>query len=192
MVWAEFHRLEFVAVDGRVRTFYGCSVAGLFEFQDRLAELDQAIAEADGETPIVEMYLQRDRFRHACDRALILNGIQPEWVNPAMMVQMLFDRVENGEIIPAYLRELNRPYQSKRPIKGKPLTGKAGLIAAIAQHTGSIAEAYELAQTVPARELLAVMDERNEMNLKPEEREKLDFDDWAQQARSKARQRSAA
>lgn len=191
-MFAEFHRLEFEAVDGRVRTFYGCSVVGVFEFQDRIAELDAIVANSSADTALMHLY-QRDRkFRHACDRALELNGIKPEWVNAEMLIALLFDRKGEGEIIPAYLRQLNRPYEPKRKSKGVTLKGKAGLIAAIASHTGSIDEAYKLARTVPARELMAVLDARAELALTPEEREREEFDDWAAKARAKARAKVAA
>ena len=74
---AKFRRLEFEAVDGVIRSFYGCSVVGAIEFDERLAELQQALREQPPEVGAETLYRSDKWIRYLIDQLLELNGIEP-------------------------------------------------------------------------------------------------------------------
>lgn len=192
MVLARFTRLEFEAVDGRIRSFYGCSVVGAIEFDERLEELRQALkGQSDGGS--TEALYRDDKWiRHLIDRCLELNGIDPSWVTWEMVSQLLFGRTVDGQAREGYLVELNRP-EGVRNVgdASVPLSSRSEVLAAIASHCGSLEGAYRLAETVPSRELWAVLEKKNEFAKPPEERAKAEkesrFKRWVE--RRKAQQR---
>lgn len=189
---AEFSYLEFQAVDGQYRLFYGCSLVGVLEFEERIKQIHSHLTDVSTEATIQELYCSSSRFRFLCDRCLELNGIKPEWVNFDMLTQLLFGTEQHAP----YLITLNQPYKPKRPQPSAKASSKAELLAAIATHCGSIDEAYKLATTVPARELMAVLDAKNELTKPLEERKKADKDEqfksWAARRRAEMAKREGA
>ncbi len=186
MVLAKFRRLEFEAVDGVIRTFYGCSVVGAIEFDERLAELHHEIASKSTDTTAEQLYREDKWVRHLVDRLLLLNGIKPEWCNWEMVSQFVFGRLgDDGKVTEGYLVTLNRPEKAQATSKkGESVTGKAALIAAISTHCGGIEEAYRIAETVPAQELFQVLEQKVNLSKSPEERAKEQdekgYSDWKQ------------
>lgn len=193
-MFAEFEKLEFQAVDGVIREFYGCSLIGVLEFEERLKELEQVLSDRGDEVSVEELWRRDRRVRHLITKLLQLNGIDPSWVNWQMVSELLFGRIVDGRPVEGYLITLNRPHKPQRPATGEGIGGKAGLIALIASYCGSIQQAYTLASTIPARELFQVLEAKNEQAKTPEQKEKERFDDWAaeQKARAKARRQAAA
>lgn len=180
---AKFRRLEFQAVDGVIRTFYGCSVVGVIEFNERLQQLRSALKDHAGEVSAETLYKTDDWVQHLVNRLLELNGIKPEWVNWDMVSQMLFGRAEDGQVTEGYLVTLNKSEAPQGATKsGQGVSTKAGLIAAIATHCSGLGEAYHLAETVPAHELLEVLEQKNELAKPPEQRAKeaetRRFEEW--------------
>ena len=194
---AKFRRLEFEAVDGVLRSFYGCSVVGAIEFDERLAELQQALREQPPEVSAETLYRSDKWVRFLIDQLLRLNGIDPKWCNWDMVSQLLFGRVVDAKVTEGYLIELNRPDTPKQDSKsGQSVSGKAGLIAAISHHCEGLEEAYRIAKTVPAHELLEVLRQKAELAKTPEQRlqEEKDgqFDDWKQKKLQKIKERQVS
>ncbi len=194
---AKFRRLEFEAVDGVIRSFYGCSVVGAIEFDERLAELQQALREQPPEVSTETLYRNDKWVRFLIDQLLGLNGIDPKWCNWDMVSQFLFGRVVDGKVTEGYLIELNRPDTQRQSDKtDHPVSGKAGLIAAIARHCEGLEEAYRIAETIPAHELLEVLRQKAELAKTPEQRlqekESAQFDDWKQKKLKQIKERQAS
>ena len=72
----------------------GCSCRGVFEFNDRLSELQSALAEAPKDSTIHDLYLENERFRFLCDRCLELNAIDPDWIRPHDLAWLLFGHLD--------------------------------------------------------------------------------------------------
>lgn len=194
---AKFRRLEFEAVDGVIRSFYGCSVVGAIEFDERLAELQQALREQPPEVGAETLYRSDKWIRYLIDQLLELNGIEPKWCNWDMVSQLLFGRVVDGKVTEGYLIELNRPDTQEQGRKsGQSVSGKAGLIAAIASHCQGLEEAYRIAEGVPAHELLEVLRQKAELAKTPEQRlqekESAQFDNWKQKKLQQIKERQVS
>jgi len=142
------------------RTLYGCSTIGVFEFHDRMSEI-QTILDSGLETETwQDIYHRDERLQHLVKRCLKLNGIKPKWVTLDMVETLLFRRQTSQGWTVGYLVELNRPKHSGS--KDEPATLDQ-VIAAIATHTTTLAEAFELADTVPANQLQSVMQAKNDL-----------------------------
>lgn len=187
--------LEFRGRGGRYHIISGCSVIGIFEFEERLAEIVAIAQAAPDELSVGELYREDARFRYLCDRILTLNGIDLDWVTPREMSWLIFSRLEGRQIIEAPLQVINKPPKPRHPggEAKKGASDKVALIAAIASHCGGNLDlAYKLASSQPARELLAVMDEARWLHKSPKERREAEFKDWAKTERQKMRAQRAA
>jgi hypothetical protein len=173
---------EFEGVDGQIHAFSGCSLVGMFEFADRVAQVQQLLGEASPDMPAAAIYQVDKRFRWTVDRCLNLNGIKAEWCNWEICQQLLFD--------PGILLELNQPKPSAKAVEGKAAS-LAELIAGIAHVTG-MAEAIELAKTEPFQAVLDIAHAYGELGKTPEQKQKDDFEDWADRKRAEAAARRAA
>lgn len=167
---------EMQGVSGEIHTFAGCSLVGLFQFHAALADLQSMLSEAHPDLPAAVLYQCDKRFRFLVDKALRLNGIQPEWVNWAIAEQLLFS--------PGILLDLNQPKASTKPSEGSATT-LPEMLAALATVTG-IPEAIALAKTEPFQPLLDILDAMREQAKTPEERARSDFADWVKQEKAKA------
>lgn len=195
MVLAKFRRLEFECVDGIIRTFYGCSVVGSIEFDERLTELQHALKEKPEDASAEELYKSDKWMQHLINQLLKLNGIEPRWVNWEMVSQLLFGRMADGKVIEGYLVTLNRPDQTpKAGGDGIKISDKAALIAAISTHCSSIEEAYRIASTVPAHELFKVLEQKNHLTKPPEQRAKEEeakrFEEYKQRRQREWREKA--
>jgi hypothetical protein len=182
MIRLDLTTYEFEGVDGQIHTFSGCSLVGMFEFADRIAQVRQILGEASPDMPAAAIYQVNKRFRWTVDRCLILNSIKAEWCNWEICQQLLFD--------PGILLELNQPKQSAKSQEGASAS-LAELIAGIA-HTTGIAEAIELAKTEPFQAVLDIAHAYGELGKTPEQKQKDDFEDWADRKREEAEQRRTA
>jgi hypothetical protein len=153
---------EFSDRHGRTRTLFGCSTNGIFEFNERLAEI-QSILDAALETETwQEIYLKNPRFTYLVKRCLKLNGVKPKWVTLDQVEVLLFRRETPQGWGVGWLIELNRPKSSEGKQADEPATLEE-VIAAIATHTATLTEAFELADTIPANQLQAVLKAKNEL-----------------------------
>lgn len=99
-MFAQFPRLEFEDRFGVIRSLAGCSLMGRQEFFERLQQLQARIDALPEAATVAELYDTDSRFRHYCDRCLILNGIDPDWLTVGMLPDFLFVRVVEGETRP--------------------------------------------------------------------------------------------
>lgn len=167
--------LEFQDRRGRYRLSYGCTAAGLFELQERQEELLELLGAAPESATIEELYHLHPRFRYVCDRVLELNGVEADWVSPRIARLLLFAAKVDGQIVQAPLTVLNRPPERKYPATpgGQPISDKAMFLAVLVSHCGGdIKAAYEVATSAPAREVLALLEERGWAALSDEEKGK--------------------
>lgn len=187
MVWVAFDSIEFECCDGVVRSFRGCSIAGLLEFHSRLQELVRLIESIAGDQTLRQVYVANSQCRFLVDRCLELNGIKTDWVSFPMVEQLLFAYVdEQGNPQPGYLILLNRPDEvATKKADAEPLT-EANAIAALSNVT-SLAEALRIVATEPAKPVLRAVTEIAEMRMSSEEKEKRKFKNWAQEERQKLR-----
>lgn len=189
--------LEFRGRGGRYHIASGCSVVGIFELDDRFDEIRAIAQDSPHALSVGELYAAHPRFRYLCDRILELNGIDLHWVTPREMSWLIFARMEGERIIPPPLATLNQPPKPRHPADPKKATGGATdrvtVLAALASHCGgNLDVAYQVAQSQPFRELMAVMEESNWLQKTPEERRKAEFKDWAKTEREKLRAQRGA
>lgn len=153
MRWIDFQPIaEFPDRCGFIRPIYGMSIFGQFEFVDRLGDIEQMVLEADESITWESLYISQPRFRHAIDKALGCWGIDPEWLTPQHIEQLLFVRGEEC----GWLVELARGKGEKG---GKEQT-LADTLATISTHYQSLQEVLELANNVPADLLVEVLNSK--------------------------------
>jgi hypothetical protein len=160
----------------------GCSCRGIFEFADRMAELQEILASFPEDDPrtIEQVYQEHQRFAYLCNRALELNGIDPDWIRPRDLTWLLFGHVdEEGTVQPSPLMRLNEPAPARYPKRPTKEQGKGdfiSLLAAIAsQPDTSAEEAFRLATSEPARLVLGMLEDREWHSQTPEERDEVQF-----------------
>jgi hypothetical protein len=153
---------EFSDRHGRTRSLFGCSTIGIFEFNERLTEIQSVLDEALETETWQEIYLRNSRFQFLVQRCLKLNGIKPKWVTLGQVETLLFRRPSSEGWEVGYLVELNRPKNSGGTQATEGSATLEEVIAAIATHTATLTEAFELAAQVPANQLQAVQKARNE------------------------------
>jgi len=159
--------IEFCDVQGYYRPTRGCSIRGKFEFSQRLTELKRLLAELSQQKPGIPsdvFYDINPRFKFLVDRCLELNFIKPEWCSWQNVVDLLFYREEDGQILQPWLVELNFVTEpEEEPIKEKEAPQKyEEIIAAICSFM-PLSEALRLVgetdDGVPANMLMAVLKE---------------------------------
>jgi hypothetical protein len=152
--------LEFRDRSGRYQMVWGCNAQGWHEFWERLELLRELLGQVPEDSTLEQIYLEHCDFRRHCDRCLELCGIDPATVTPRLMRWLLFPGDEQTQ---APLIELNTPYPAKHPplLGGQPLSGRVELLAALAAVCdGNMADAVALANSTPARDLLAAMESK--------------------------------
>lgn len=167
----------------------GCSCLGIFEYQDRLRELPELLAglsDAEAALSIAELYQQHERFRHLCDRVLLLNGVELDWIKPSDLEWLLFGHYDDANNLqPSPLQRLNTPEPPRHPRKESPekQSDRVTILAAIAAQCESLEEAYRVATSRPSKEVLAVLEESAWQGQSAEEQDDIKFKAWAAQQR---------
>jgi hypothetical protein len=165
MEWISFApTAEFEDRAGIVRAVFGCSIAGRFEFFDRLKQIETLLKTVDSGESWQALYERDKKFRHYVDRCLVLNGIDPDWVTLGMVEVFLFHRLdeETQEYKPGWLVELNLPKQSQSQAKGSPLS-LTDIIAALSLQAG-ISDAIAAVSTLPAHLAGEILEERERLS----------------------------
>ena len=184
-----FPRFELECIDGVVRTFAGCSVVGVLEFNERIEQIFRRLEKLPDGSTLERAYYEDRELQYWVNRALELNGVQPDWVRWDMINAMLLGRIENGQPRPGFLVELNAPRPAKDDSdSGEPISSEAMAIAAIATYCG-VEEAIRLAQAVPANQLWEILSNYGELSKSPEQRAKEKEDNkrraWQAERRAK-------
>lgn len=153
--------LEFRDRQGRYQLVWGCNASGWHEFWERLGLIRDCLGVAPPEMTLEAFYLEHGEFRRHCDRCLELSGIDPETVSPTLMRWLLFPANTESE---APLVALNTPYPQKHPTLlggGEGISGRVEFLAALASVCeGSLADAVELANSTPARDVMVAMESK--------------------------------
>jgi hypothetical protein len=144
---------------GKYRFTQGCSLIGLGEFKRWLeilvdlvgkyseqfkdltyADLYQKSIESDDVSPILAT---------ACDQLLLLNGIDPDWVTPALLSRLLFNYLnDDGQPKPGLLIALNYPDRVAEPSDESGQSEEdsiANAIATLTKVTEGLQEALDIA-----------------------------------------------
>lgn len=164
--------LEYQDRQGLYRITWGAAVADWHEFWAQMETLGTLIQDAPEDETIDRLYLLHPRFQHAANRALTLSGIDPAHIAPRLVRWLLFPASADT---PAPLVQLNTPSKPHRPplLGGEPITGRVGLLVALASVCdGNLAEAAKLAQSLPAREAFAALEEINWARASQEQKDK--------------------
>ncbi|MGL4617879.1 MAG: hypothetical protein ACRCZS_02295 [Chroococcidiopsis sp.] len=141
---------EFEDRHNTIRPIYGTTIMGRYEFADRMSDIEQMLNEAPEFVTWESLYISQPRFRHAIDKALDCWGIDPDWLTPQHIEQLLFRRDEE----PGWLIELSKGKSARGQGEGQTL---AETLATISTHCQSLQEALDLANTVPADLLVEVL-----------------------------------
>ena len=171
MEWINFPPLaEFPDRHGIVRSIYGCSLIGKFEFIDRQQQIVAIIDEAEDTETWQNLYMHNPQFQRAVDRSLELNGINPEWLTPQHIQELLFARQdEAGNWVNGWLIELNT--REGTPSKGEAIeTTLPNLLALVALSCDSLEQAIELASAVPGNLLLDTIEAKANLTRSPEQK----------------------
>lgn len=177
--------VEFCDRYGTIRRSYGCSIMGAEEFRAYHAKLITIIESAI--TPLADLYLKDQVFRHCCDRCLELNAVDPDWLDSnGLLLEGLLFVYEDG---PGLLVRLNQPNSPASASKGEATAGTADLVASLLAVTEDLEKALRLARDEPAKPLISILEARAEQILKanPEAKGKRDREEWAKNRREKVR-----
>ncbi len=179
----EFDTFEFEDITGTIRTFGGCSLTNREELRERINVLKKILEEADKDSTLQEIYDDNKYFRFNCHRCLELCGISLNWVDFNMMSQLLFPHQIGEHLRQGILINLNFP-PSKDKKGGKGATYEE-ILAALWNHTGDLQKALEIANSLPAEQLLNVVQARADQlkQSDPQNREKAQQKEWQQKAR---------
>lgn len=181
-----------IPVRGGWRIIPGCSCKGIFEFGDRMAELQELLQglPPDDDRPIEALYQEHQRFAWLCDRVLQLNGIEPDWVRPSNLCWLVFGHQGEDGPVESPLLVLNAAADQRYPRKPSAKTGGhndfIALLAAIAaQPDTSAEEAFRVATSEPARVVLGMLEDRAWHSMSPEEKDDVKFKGQADAFRAK-------
>lgn len=154
---------------GKYRSTQGCSLIGLGEFKrwlEILVDLVGKYSESHKTLTYAELYQQSIEgddvspiLATACDRLLELNGIDPEWVTPAMLGKLLFNHLdEQGQPKPGLLIALNYPNRVAEPNQqSEDINAVANAIATLTKVTEGLQEALDIANSEPWKPVSEVL-----------------------------------
>lgn len=171
MNWIDFPPLaEFTDRSGIARAIYGCTLLGRFEFIDRQTQIKDILDSSPDSTTWQELYISNIQFRVSVDRCLTLNGIDPDWLTPETIEQLLFARLEGETWKAGWLTELNTR-ERKAVSSGQSIESTLpNMLAYVSLACESLTEAIELATSMPGSLLLDTIEARNEMLKTPEQK----------------------
>lgn len=179
----EFDKLEFEDIAGVIQTIKGCSLANREELRERINNLRETLDKSRKDSTLQEIYDNNKHFKHNCHKCLELCGVQLDWLDFNMMRQMLFPYQQGEEYCQGILISLNfPPFKDKKDGKGATYEE---VLAAIWNHTGDLEKALQLASTLPAEQLLSIVQARADQlkQSDPQNREKAQQKQWQDRAR---------
>ena len=153
----EIDLLEFSDRHCIIRSTNGCTPKGKIEFDARIEKIGQIIKEVQESTPtkpVGEIYLENQEFQHHCDRALELNGIDPEWLTMAHITALLLV-YKQGVGMLVQLNTVNNPGVGDSPSVGGNIYHQ--LLGGLYSFTQSATEAFKLAEEKPLSEVAGMI-----------------------------------
>lgn len=176
---------------GQYRVAGGVTPQGYHVFWDRVQRLNKLVDEAPDGVTIHQLFVTSAAFGYEADQCLELSGIAPDCVSLEQRCWLFFPRQDDeGNLHEAPLHPLNSLPEPSRPAtgQGEPLTDRVKFLAAIAAQCDSVSDAYDVATSTPAREVLAVMEERAYQSLDTQAKHELGLKDWADKRRKQLAQ----
>lgn len=168
--WLNFSPLaEFKDRSGIVRPIFGCSLIGRFEFVDRQEQIRAILDLSSDDETWQELYISNTQFRVSIDRCLELNGLDPDWLTPDHIEQLLFARLDGDTWKAGWLTELNTR-ESKATGGGSIEATLPNMLAYVSLACESLTEAIELATNMPGNLLLDTIESMGEMLKTPEQK----------------------
>ena len=169
----------------------GCSCKGIFEYRDRMAELETLpLSDAEKALSIETLYQSHERFRWLCDRILELNGVDPEWICLRDLAWLVFPhRDEEGKLHEPAIALLNAPPEARHPHKPKASDGPndyISMLAALALTCSSIKEAQWVAENVKASTAMQLMDDIAWGRMSDEDKDDAKFKGWVRDKQQQA------
>ncbi|WP_016949758.1 hypothetical protein [Anabaena sp. PCC 7108] len=179
----EFDCIEFQDIAGEYRLIHGCSLKNRDELRSRLSLLQKFLNNSPEQETVRSLYDQNKYFQHLCHQCLALSGISLEWIDFGMMLQMLFPYKTGEKYRQGILVELN--FSAQSDVKSQKGANYEEILAALWSHTGDLQKALEFAGTLPADQLLNIMQARAKQmqDADPQKREKAQQREWQQKAR---------
>lgn len=152
----------------------GCTVADWFVFQEFRAEAVAILAQGPEGVSVEECYASHARFQYLCRWCLEASAIDPDTIAVRQVRRLLFSRVEAGQHVEAPLAVLNSFPEPRHPVGpgGQPISDKVALLFALAAQCSSVAEFEALATSLPAREVMGVLDDLAWASKSPEQQAK--------------------
>ncbi|MGD1907410.1 MAG: hypothetical protein ACFB0C_15685 [Leptolyngbyaceae cyanobacterium] len=178
---------------GQYRIAGGVTPNGYHLFWDRLERLNRMVDKCPEGVPIHHLFVTSEIFAFEAEQCIQLSGIDPDCVAIEQQAWLLFTRTEaDDERHPGPLQVLNTLPEARRPAsgKGEPLTDRVKFLSAIAAQSDSLADAYAVASSEPAREVIQVMEERAWQSLDGKQKYEAKRDEWIVQRRKQLAQRS--
>jgi hypothetical protein len=171
MKWLQLGILaEIVDRAGIVRKTAGTSIAGRFEFANRIKRLAELLEAADPTKQWDDLYHEQAEFAHVVDRLMELNSLQTDWFTPAQIEQLIFNSMgENGKPEPGWLVKINT--SKKGDDADADISDPATLEQVIAGMSEDLKAAVELCTELPFDVAIGIAEARREQQLTPEERE---------------------
>jgi hypothetical protein len=168
--WLNFPPLaELIDRSGIVRSIYGCSLIGRFEFIDRQTEIKAILDSVADDETWQQLYLSNTQFRTSIDQCLTLNGLDPDWLTPDQIEQLLFARLDGDTWKAGWLTELNN--RESKATGGESIEATLpNMLAYVSLACESLIEAIELATNMPGNLLLDTIEARGEMLKTPEQK----------------------
>lgn len=154
--------LEYRDRFGCYRICGGCNGVDFWLFRERREEAAAILKATPEGVSLEECYATHERFRWLCNWCLRASGIKPKWVGVGQIRWLLFAVKQGDQVIPAALDVLNQFPEPRHASTGTgtAITDRVAFLATLIAHCGGNAqEAYALATSQPARELMAVMSE---------------------------------
>jgi hypothetical protein len=142
---------------------------GRFEFIDRQESIKAILDSAAEDETWQQLYLSNTQFRTSVDRCLALNGLDPDWLTPEQIEQLLFARLDGETWKAGWLTELNA--RESKPSSGETIESTLpNLLAYVSLACESLTEAIDLATSMPGSLLLDTIEARGEMLKTPEQK----------------------
>jgi len=159
---------------GQFRLAGGCTAADWFAFQEFRQEAVAILAQAPEGVSVEECYTSHQRFQYLCRWCCAASGIDPDGIAVRQVRRLLFSRVEDGRHVEAPLAQLNSFPGARHPVgpSAQPISDKIALLSALAAQCSSVAEFEQLATSLPAREVLGVLDDLAWASKSPEQQAK--------------------
>ena len=176
----EFRGIALMDAHGILRTVYGCPESRIVELRSLLDLIQREVDQADELATFTSLYRESLFFRQVCDRALLLNDLDPRWFTLTMIREFVLPYERDGIFQPGLLEEISFPIEQGKVSKAaRQVTWEqrqASLVSALIS-TGlahDFATAWAIMERTSADQLQVLIEERvKALDPKSEEKEAI-------------------